>query len=142
MVDVAFGPAPAQDSVTQNKLDTLRLPVDAPIQGVQSFKYLHGGTSGLFVLCPLIARELPPLQGCGPCPVIIKVHDAWIACRIRLLLSLAHEDLFRGILPPRLKPGSKSIGRLRNSSKRWALDLQNESLAVVSRGLIFFGLGS
>ena len=142
MVDVAFGAAPTQDAVTQNKLDTLRLTVDAPIQSVQSFKDFHGGTSGLFVFRPLVARELPALQGRGPCLVIIEIHDAWIACCIRFLSSLAYEDVFGRVFPPLLKPGNKSIRRLGRSSKRWALDLYNESLAIVSYGLALLGLGS
>src|SRR6266849_7987150 len=63
MEDAAFGALPAQNAVTENKLDALGFAIDAAIKRIKGFKDAHRQTRRLFGAGPVVAKRSPTAKG-------------------------------------------------------------------------------
>src|SRR4029077_13491868 len=146
MIDAAFGAAPAENAVTENELNALGFAVDAAIEGVQSFKDFHRGTSGLFGLGPFFACRPPALPSGQPGWVIGKIGGAGFSVLVGLIPGNSDGRLVGWVVPTGFEPRSDRGGGLGRRSQRRALSLQNESagagvVILRVRGFVFRGGG-
>src|SRR6201987_843327 len=142
MVDTALRPAPGQNAIAQDELNSFSLTIDAAIEGVEHLENLHRCACRLFVLCPFIAQSLPALErgefrriAFGPASIRITRLPG-------IALGVYEQDFVRRIVPPGLQPVGNLGWRDRRKRQLRALGLQDEaricgvsSLAARGRGL-------
>ena len=113
MKDAAFRALPAQDAVTQDKLDTLGFTVDAPVERIKSLEEAHRLARRLFCASPFVAERRPATKSGQPRWVRRELHRQGCAIPLGLLAGLHDARQTGRIVPAGLKPRTNFVGRLR-----------------------------
>src|SRR5215471_2361453 len=109
----AFRTLPAQDAVSQDQLDALRLAVDTAIKRIKGLEEAHRLARGLFGASPLVTQRCPAAKSGQSRRIRRKLYRQFFAVPLRLFAALDNARQVERIVPARLEPGNNFAGRLR-----------------------------
>ena len=122
MVDAALGATPAQNAVSQNKLDAFGLAIDAAVEGVKRLEDFHANASGLFVSCPVVTEGFPSLKRQRSRDAVGELHGSRFDLVFRLRPGFEEGDLMRRVIPAGLQPLANFCRRRGRRRQRRPLD--------------------
>src|SRR6267154_3295709 len=100
MINPTVRSAPTQDAISEDKLNALRLAIDAAVQRVERLEDSHRCASGLFRFCPFIAQKFPTLEAGGPNRIISERHNRSCCADFGFFQCRPDRECTRRIVPP------------------------------------------
>src|SRR5919109_1303330 len=145
--DAAFRTLPAQDAVSQDEFDALRLTINAAVERIKGLEEPHGLARRLFSARPFIAEWRPAAERGQSCRVRRELYGQVFAIPLRFVARLNHARQIGRIVPARLQPRDDFVGRLWSLSQLRPLYAQGKGgvggcvrLAIGTFGLAETGL--
>src|SRR5690348_4198117 len=97
--DAAFGALPAQDAVSEDKLDALGLTVDAAVKRIKGLEEAHGLARGPFGTSPFVAKGRPATKSGQPRGIRGELYGQSRAIHLVLLAGFDHARQIGRIVP-------------------------------------------
>jgi hypothetical protein len=81
---VADTPGPPKDSVSQNQLDLLALPLNPSPDREQRIEHIHGFSGRRFFACPLVATRYPLRTGLDAAWIVLELQQSALSMLVEL----------------------------------------------------------